>query len=113
MTRGRVLAGSVAVAILITAAGLWVIGTIWPFGIPGAYCPSYIAAENAVTLPDGTVQCLSPGIPGSFPVLLIYDPETGKWTSNRVEADGSLTLLIEDFRPFDPSASYPERPSPP
>lgn len=112
MTRRRVTGLTIAVAILLTVAGLWAIGTIWPFGIPGAHCPSYIADSNTAYLEDGSVQCLYPGVVGSYPVLMIYDPETDEWTSNRVEPDGSLTLLIEDYRPFDPNASYPARPSP-
>lgn len=112
MTRGRVLAFAIAIALAVIVAGLWAIGMVWPYGFPGPHCPNYIDDSNAAYLADGTVQCLYPGVPGSYPVLLVYDPPTGEWTSNRVEADGSLTLLIEDYRPFDPSASYPESPTP-
>lgn len=109
MNRRRSVALAIVATITATIVGLWTIGTIWPFGIPGPYCPSYIADSNAAYRDDGSVECLYPGVVGSYPVLMIYDPDTGDWTSNRVEPDGSLTILIEDYRPFDPSASYPDR----
>lgn len=103
---------AIGATISLAIAGLYAVDAIWPLGIPGPYCPRYIIDSNALYLADGSVHCLYPGVAGSYPVLLIYDPQRGEWTSNRVEPDGSLTVLIEDYRPFDPSASYPEQPSP-